>query len=158
MSGSVTSVWLFSAVDFQMSHKIACVMRCKVALVAPHGLFSANVNFHMSPQIVCPRGCKVALFALIDLFYISCLCFHHNGIGLLFKNLIHGPHLKDLFLSKYRLQLRKTKKTIGFARTIQKRESIYLHMFLIVFLKIQIWNIAHLIWVESLIWIQSASF
>ena len=34
----------------------------------------------------------------------------------------------------------KTKKTVGFARTMQKRESLYLHMFLMFFLKSVIKN------------------
>ena len=78
----VAFVWLFSTVPFQMSlplrihsHTVrfqmgpqtACIIGCKVTLVA-FVLFSPLCIFKMLPQIVCLRRCIVTLVAFVWLF------------------------------------------------------------------------------------------
>ena len=69
MSGSVASVWLFSALDFQMSPQIACFRWCIIAMVA-------FVWFFLN-QMACLRGCIVTLVAFVWLF--ATVCFHMSS-------------------------------------------------------------------------------
>ena len=69
----LNTVWLFSAVCFQMRPQTVCPRRCKVTLVAFVWLFS-TVRFQMSSQNVCARRGKFALIAFVWLF--STVVFH----------------------------------------------------------------------------------
>ena len=63
----LNTVWLFSAVCFQMRPQTVCPRRCKVTLVAFVWLFS-TVCFQMFPQVACPRRGIVTLVAFVWLF------------------------------------------------------------------------------------------
>ena len=57
---SVTFVWLFTRMYFNMLPQTDCPSRCKAKLVAFLWLFS-TVGFQMCPQIVCISGCIITV-------------------------------------------------------------------------------------------------
>ena len=85
----VAFVWLFSAMDFQMSLQVACIRGCIITLVAFVWIFS-TVHFQMCPQMARIRRCIITQVAFV---WLS-LVFNGNY----FSEILHGIiMLKVLF-------------------------------------------------------------
>ena len=91
----VAFVWLFSAMDFQMSLQVACIRGCIITLVAFVWIFS-TVHFQMCPQMARIRRCIITQVAFV---WLS-LVFNSNY----FSEILHGILMLNVLFHRQQVE------------------------------------------------------